>query len=215
VNEGDSRTAAASPLRVAVVGCGAVSQIHHLPALARSREARASALVDSDADRAGRLARTLAIPLVAASLAELAGEFDAAIVATPNHLHCRFALEALERGLHVLVEKPMALNAAEAERMVAVAAERRLVLAVGTEFRFVPAYDWVRRVLAAGWLGRLRRFEMRVGVIPNWPYASDYVLRRETAGGGVLFDFGAHVLDLLLWWLGEPSDLFVLQTHTK
>lgn len=196
-----------APLRVAVVGCGAVSQIHHLPALARSRAARAVALVDRDLTRAGRLARSWAIARVAGSLSEVVDEVDAVIVALPNHLHCRLSLEALEHGLHVLVEKPMALNVAEAQSMVAAASERARVLAVGTEFRFVPAYAWVRRVLAAGWLGPPRRFEMRVGVIPSWPYASDYLLRRATAGGGVLFDFGAHVLDLLLWWLGPPRQV--------
>jgi predicted dehydrogenase len=192
---------------MAIAGCGAVSQVHHLPALARSRTARAVALVDRDLDRARGLAERFAVPRVAASLAEVAAGVDAVIVALPNHLHCGLTLEALERGLHVLVEKPMALDVAEAASMVAAARERGRILAVGTEFRFVPAYSWVRQVLAAGWLGRPRHFEMRVGVIPNWPYASDYLLRRETAGGGVLFDFGAHVLDLLLWWLGPPRDV--------
>jgi predicted dehydrogenase len=81
------------------------------------------------------------------------------------------------------------------------------VLAVGLEFRYAPGNVALRDLVGSGWLGRLERVELVQGVIPRWPYASDYVLKRETAGGGVLFDYGAHLLDLLFFWLGEPSEV--------
>jgi predicted dehydrogenase len=65
----------------------------------------------------------------------------------------------------------------------------------------------VRNLLRGGILGELRRFAMRQGVIPRWPFATDFFLKKETAGGGVLADYGAHVLDLVLWWLGDWAEV--------
>jgi predicted dehydrogenase len=103
----------------------------------------------------------------------------------------------------VLVEKPMAMNVRECDEMMAAAAEGRAVLAVGLDFRFFDSSLLVRNLLKDGLLGDIRRFEMHQGVIPRWPFATDFLLKKEMAGGGVLADFGVHVLDLLLWWLGD------------
>ncbi len=208
---GDAGSAVASesqgPLRLALIGCGAITTLQHLPALRRIDSAEVVAVVDQDLERARATARQFGVPHAAARLADVEPTLDAVLVATPNHLHAPIALEALRRGLDVLVEKPMALDLAEAQAMVAEARARGRVLAVGLEFRFAPGNQAIRDLLAAGTLGRLERFELRQGVIPRWPFASDYVLRRETAGGGVLFDYGAHLLDLLFYWLGEPSSV--------
>jgi predicted dehydrogenase len=74
---------------------------------------------------------------------------------------------------------------------------------VGLEFRFFDSTETVRELLAGELVGPLSGFDLRQGVVPRWPFASDFVLRKETAGGGVLADYGVHVLDLLLCWLGE------------
>jgi predicted dehydrogenase len=87
--------------------------------------------------------------------------------------------------------------------MAAAARDSGATLAVGLQFRYFDSTRWVRDALAAGVLGSLRRFELRLGVVSRWPFASDYFLRRATAGGGVLTDYGAHVLDLLCHWLGD------------
>ena len=190
-------------LRIAVVGCGAIAELQHLPALAASRAARATALVDRDLSRARSLARRWGVARVAADVGEVLGEVDAAIVALPNHLHAPVAGELLRQGVHVLVEKPMAPTVAECDAMIAAAASSGATLAVGLEFRFFDSTDVVRELLAAGLVGRVAGFDLRQGVIPRWPFASDFVLRKETAGGGVLLDYGVHVLDLLLCWLGD------------
>ena len=192
-----------SKLRLAVVGCGAITTLHHLPAIALSKRVEAAVLVDVDARRAETLAKRFGVPEVATDTAGLPGRVDAAIVALPNSLHAPVAIELLRRGLHVLVEKPMAMNVRECDEMIAAADAARTVLAVGHEFRFFDSSLLVRNLLREGLLGDLRGFEMRQGVIPRWPFATDFLLKKETAGGGVLADFGAHVLDLLLWWLGD------------
>ncbi|HEX9940921.1 MAG TPA: Gfo/Idh/MocA family oxidoreductase [Thermoanaerobaculia bacterium] len=190
-------------LRLAVVGCGAIATLHHLPAIALSERAEAAVLVDADEGRARSLAERFGVAEVTTDYRGLPGRVDAAIVALPNHLHAPVSIDLLRRGVHVLVEKPMALNVRECDEMIAAAGAGRAVLAVGHEFRFFDSSLLVRNLLRDGLLGEVRRFEMHQGVIPRWPFATDFLLKKETAGGGVLADFGAHVLDLLLWWLGD------------
>lgn len=199
--------AARPPVRLAIVGCGAVAAIHHLPALALCEHAVPSVLVDADLARARDLAARHGVPEVRADYREVAGLCEAGIVALPNALHAPAAIDLLSRGLHVLVEKPMAVTAAECDRMIEAAARARRLLAVGLEFRFFDAARTVRDLLAADVLGRLSRFDLRQGVLPRWPFASDFILRKEAAGGGVLADFGSHLLDLLLWWLGDWAEV--------
>jgi predicted dehydrogenase len=192
-----------SKVRLAVVGCGAVAQIHHVPAIAASDRVEAAVLVDSDPKRARELADRFGIKEVATDYRELPGQVEGAVVALPNSLHAPVSVELLRRGVHVLVEKPMAMTVAECDQMIEAARAGRAVLAVGLDFRFFESSLLVRDLLRDGLLGEIRRFDLRQGVIPRWPFATDFLLKKEMAGGGVLADFGVHVLDLLLWWLGD------------
>ncbi|HWM90051.1 MAG TPA: Gfo/Idh/MocA family oxidoreductase [Thermoanaerobaculia bacterium] len=190
-------------VRLAVLGCGAVAQINHLPAISASERAEAVVLVDSDPGRARAMAERFGVPETATDYREVLDRIDAAVVALPNSLHAPVAVDLLRRGISVLVEKPMALTAGECDEMIAAAEAGGATLAVGLDFRFFGATRWVKDFLAEGLLGELRGFDLRQGVIPRWPFATGYLLRKETAGGGVLADFGVHVLDLLLVWLGD------------
>ncbi len=192
-----------SKVRLAVVGCGAVAQIHHVPAIAASSRVEAAVLVDADEKRARALAQQYGVPEVATDYRELPGQVEGAVVALPNSLHAPVSIELLRRGVHVLVEKPMAMTVAECDAMIEAARAGRAVLAVGLDFRFFDSSLLVRDLLRDGLLGEIRRFDLRQGVIPRWPFATDFLLKKEMAGGGVLADFGVHVLDLLLWWLGD------------
>ena len=192
-----------SKIPIAIIGCGAVAAGHYLPALTASRRFTPALLVDLDLERARALADRWGIAAVSTEVAAVSGRATAAVVALPNHLHAPMAIDLLGRGLHVLVEKPMATTVAECDAMLAAARASRAVLGVGLQFRYFDSTLWVRDLLAAGLLGELQRFELRLGVVSNWPFATDYFLRAETAGGGVLVDYGVHVLDLLLFWLGE------------
>lgn len=192
---------------VGVIGCGAVAEFHHLPAIALSEGAHAAALVDLDPERAARLARRFGAATTATDYRQVLDQIEAAVVALPNHLHAPVTIDLLRRGIHVLVEKPMAMNGAEADDMIAAADSSGAMLAVGLEFRFFEACRWVRRLLRTGFIGPLRSFDVRVGVVPQGPWASEFLVRPETAGGGVLMDFGPHLLDLLLWWLGDWSEV--------
>ena len=194
-------------IRLALIGCGAVARIHHLPAIARMKDVELAVLVDPSLERALELGGQYGAGRVAADYRELIGEADAAIVATPNFLHAPIALYLLEHGIHVLVEKPMALNARDGERMVAAAQQSGAVLAVGMEMRFFYPARFVKETLSKNLLGRIHSFDLRVGVVSSWPAATDYFLHKNQSGGGVLINHGVHVLDLLLWWLGDYAEV--------
>jgi predicted dehydrogenase len=195
--------AAGRKLKLAIIGCGAVARTNHLPAALASAQLEPVALVDAVASRAEKLAVENRVPHAFDDYRRVIGLADAAVVAVPNHLHAPVAVELLHHGLHVLVEKPMGLNTAECDAIIAAARASGAALAVGLEFRYFTDSQFIKDFLAAGLLGPITSFDLRLGMVFNWPLASDYLLHKETAGGGVLMDFGAHVLDLVLWWLGD------------
>lgn len=192
-------------VRIAILGCGAVTELAHLPAIARTSGCRAAILIDINQARREALAGRFHVPHAASDWVPYADEFDAAIVALPHALHEEACIGLLRAGKAVLVEKPMTTNVAEARRIIAVVEETRGLLSVGLMRRYQWSHRLARQLIADGTLGAIRRFDFREGNIYSWPVASDFFFRKETAGGGVMMDTGAHTLDTLLWWLGETD----------
>jgi predicted dehydrogenase len=187
---------------VALIGCGAIAGSFHLPAIARRPALlRELVLVDPDLDRARALGRAHGIERVAASYEELLPGLRGAIVATPHALHHRVALDCVRHGVHVLCEKPLAETAAQVRELAAVAGTSGARILVNNTRRLVPAYREVARMIRAGELGAIRRMEFREGDRFDWPAVSGSQFGRASGGRGVLFDIGAHVLDLACWWL--------------
>ena len=170
-------------LRVGVVGCGAVTERYHVPALLGSPDITVVAMVDTAIDRARALAARVSASLALSNYAELPGKIDLAIVAVPNALHERVAVDLLHAGVHVLVEKPMARTAAECDRMLVAAAQAGAVIAVGHDFRHFPVARFARDLFAADLLGAIRRVDVRQGTGGRWPYASSAALLPEAGGG--------------------------------
>jgi predicted dehydrogenase len=198
-----------TPLRLGVVGCGAVTERYHLPALVASPDVEPVAFVDPSVERARALAARAGAPFALSSHRDLPGKIDFALVAVPNAFHERVTVDLLAAGVHVLVEKPMARTTAECDRMLASASATGAVLAVGHDFRQYPVAGFTRALFSAGLLGAVRRVDVQQSAGGRWPCVSAAVLSPE-AGGGVLMDFGVHILDLLLWWLGELRPLTYL-----
>lgn len=191
------------PTRLAVVGCGAVAEQYHLPAVASSSRVTLTALVDPSLERATSLAERYPAEHVLADVERLPGIVDAAIVATPNHTHASVASALLAAGIHCLIEKPLATTTRECDEVAAAAEAGRAVVAVGHDFRRFPVASFARELLAGHPFGGVESVDLQQSAGGRWPYASTYAFDRRRAGGGVLLDFGVHVLDLLLWWLGD------------
>jgi predicted dehydrogenase/nucleoside-diphosphate-sugar epimerase len=205
-----------SPIRVAVVGCGAVSRDFHVPVLAGHPGARIVALVDRDLARAGELAKQYGVPRVLEGSDRLAaGEVDAVLVATPPFLHASESLSLMRRGFHVLVEKPMALSRADAEEMVRVARETRRALSVALFRRLLPSIRLLRAWIEGGHLGPIRRVDLELGSVYGWPLTTLSNMRRSEGGGGVLVDIGSHMIDLLLFLFPGAAQLVSYQDNAR
>ena len=188
-------------IRVVVVGCGAMAETVHLPALAMLPNVRVTAVVDSDLGRARALAQRFAVPSATADYRDVISLADAAIIAVPHHIHAPIAIDVLRGGVHVLVEKPMALHTRECDAMIDAAAAANRLLAVGLLRRFNDSLRFAKDVLDAGALGTITRVEIREGSIYRWNVASAAMF--QPVVGGVLADIGSHVVDLLAWWFGD------------
>jgi predicted dehydrogenase len=192
-------------IRIGIIGCGSVTQQYHLPAIAVCPAFRIAALADTNAELLSRVCAAWSVAAAATDYRDVR-DVDAVLIATPHALHAPMCEHFLDRGVHVLVEKPMVIRSADAERLVALADERRAVFAVGVFRRYYPISTFMRDALRGGrmaGLGALRAIDAEEGAVYDWQLQSRFLLSRELAGGGVLIDTGSHLLDRLLWWLPE------------
>jgi predicted dehydrogenase len=144
----------------------------------------------------------------AATMAELFKRgADLAIIASPPRFHAQQTITALQAGMHVLCEKPIATNVEDADRMIAAAGAAARCLMVNLVRRQLPTTKLIRDFLANGVIGRLRSIDCFEGGPFAWPIHSASYFDRSEAGGGVLQDIGSHCLDLLTWWLGPPASI--------
>jgi predicted dehydrogenase len=193
----------ADKLRIAILGCGAITKSRHLPAVLAHPDVRLDALVDIDLERAAALARLNNVQCrVTPDYRSVLGEVDAIINALPNHLHAPVVIDTLNAGMHVLCEKPLAITSADARACCELAAQKNLVLAVGMNRRFQPGTLILRSVLEEGLLGKLQGYDCQYGGSYDWETTSGFYFSKTKAGGGVLIDYGVHLLDTLVDWFG-------------
>jgi len=132
-------------------------------------------------------------------------ELDAVIIATPSRFHAPMVEQALSRGLHVFCEKPFCLDPADSERLGRMAAERGLVNQVGYHYRFVGAFLEMKRLIEAGAVGRVTHVLAEAyGPVVLRPKGSTWRSQRAE-GGGCLYDYAAHPINLLNWYFGPPT----------
>jgi len=197
-----------SPVAVILVGCGAVARLFYQPALrelARHGLARVVAVVDPSVAARTQLGAALSAQPCATFADALALGGALAIIATPPKFHREQVEAAFAAGLDVLCEKPVAPRATDVEAMIAAATRADRYLAAGHYKRFFPAHIALRQLIQQQTFGPLQTVEIVEGGKFGWPAATDSFFRKDQTPGGVLLDIGVHVLDLLLWWLGEPT----------
>ena len=193
------------PLRAAVIGYGMAGAVFHAPLIEAVPGLTVAALVTRDPGRsAAARARHPAAAVVPdpEALWRIADGLDVAVIATPNRTHVPLALAALEAGLHVVVDKPMAPSAAGARRLIDEARRLDRVLTVFQNRRWDGDFLTLRRLIAAGELGTVHRFESR---FERWRPVPKPGWRQEPApeeAGGLLYDLGAHLIDQALVLFG-------------
>jgi UDP-N-acetyl-2-amino-2-deoxyglucuronate dehydrogenase len=207
------------PLNVAIVGAGIIGN-NHAKALLRLREVRISAVVDSDTEAGETLTARIAdqtcskprrFDRLSEALAD--ADVDVIVICVPTGAHLAVAEEALGAGCHVVVEKPLDASLAAARRLAnlaTAAVARGQVFAVVSQHRFDPASVAIASAVAAGDLGRITSAVASVAWWRSQDYYDSAGWRGTWAqdGGGATMNQGVHTVDLLLWYLGEPVEVF-------
>jgi len=188
-----------APVNFGFIGAG---QIAHwaADALKSHADARLVAAQDLNAGRVADLCKAKSIPKAYADACELLAdpEINAVYIAVPNKFHAPLAIQALEAGKHVLLEKPFAMSHAEASEVAAAAKKAGKVMTLGMNFRFTPEVQKARHFVECGKLGEVyhaKAYWFRRSGIPR---LGTWFGNRELAGGGCLYDIGVHMLDACL-----------------
>jgi predicted dehydrogenase len=201
----------APPIRVALLGYGLAGAVFHAPLIAAVDGLELAAIVTRKEERASRARREHPRAVLLGSAEgvwERAGELELVVVASPNRFHVQLARAAVAAGLGVVVDKPLAARAEDARALVREARERGLLLTVFQNRRWDGDFLTVRRLLEAGALGTVARFESR---FERW--------RPELSGGwresdepedagGLLYDLGSHLVDQALLLFGPAAHVY-------
>jgi predicted dehydrogenase len=194
----------AQPVRIGVVGTSWWSDLMFLPCLRDNPRAELAAICGRNSETAGAIAAKYNIPQLYASYSEMFARagLDAVVIAAPDDQHYAMTMAALEAGLHVLCEKPLALNVAHARAMYENAEARQLIHMVMLSYRWMPQFRHMKVLLDQGYVGRPYQADFRFLM----DYGSDgaYLWRFDgQRANGVLGDLGTHIFDIARWYLGD------------
>jgi predicted dehydrogenase/nucleoside-diphosphate-sugar epimerase len=189
-----------------VVGCGAIAEKFHLPALASNERTRDGIfLVDPNNARRAAMREKFHAVGEASAYQELLGQVDGVIVATPPLLHFESAQFFLKERIPVLCEKPLSESSAEVRELLDISRRTGAALGVNQTRRFFPTYQKIRQLIAEGKLGTLKSITYHDGVEFNWPAASPHHF--QPSAKGVWSDTGVHLLDAVCYWLNAKPKL--------
>lgn len=204
-------------VRFGFIGAGQIAY-YAAEAVLRHPHAELVAIQDLHLERRSTLQKKHALKFAHETVEELLSNksVDAVYIAVPNKFHIPLAIQALEAGKHVFLEKPFAMNAAEAEKAIAVAKAAGLVLTVGMNQRFTADSQKIKQLVDEGILGDIYHAKAywwrRAGI----PKLGTWFGNREIAGGGSLYDIGVHMLDLCLYTINNFEPISVAgATYTK
>ena len=192
-------------LRVGIAGYGLAGAVFHAPLIEAVDGLEVARVMTRSPERAEQAQAAHAGVRVVESVEELMTDVEIVVIATPNSSHAEIALAALERGLHVVIDKPMAVTAADARRVAEAGGER---VTVFHNRRWDGDYLTVKRLVRSGALGEVTRFESRFErfrpeIKEGWREQGDPAL-----GGGVLLDLGPHLVDQAIHLFGPPETVY-------
>ncbi|MCU0508316.1 MAG: Gfo/Idh/MocA family oxidoreductase [Anaerolineae bacterium] len=205
-----------TPLRVAIVGCGRIADLHALGYRDRV-DAAIVAACDARRDLAEARARAWGARRVYTDYAALLAdtEIDLVELLTPHHLHAEMTIAACRAGKHVSVQKPMALTTAEADRMIDAARQAGVVLRVYENFVFYPPHVRMKEMLEAGEIGEPQMIRLHVSTgksatawkvpLRAWLWRFQ---RRKAGGGPLVFDHGYHLFSLAHYLMGDVKRVY-------
>lgn len=204
-------------IKVGIIGAGAIGS-DHAGGVAKHKDAEVVAVADLSEVRARELAAKFNIARVYTSARDLIADRDigAVTIAVPNKFHAEYAIAALKAGKHVCLDKPFALNAVEAKRVLDAAKAAKKVFMLGMNWRFNHDVQVVRELVRRGDVGEVYHAKTYVLRRTGSPKFGTWFTRKDLAGGGALLDIGVHFLDGCLFVIDNFEPVTVLgSVYTK
>ncbi|ALS29770.1 oxidoreductase [Paenibacillus sp. 32O-W] len=202
-----------SPIRLGIIGAGAIGNVH-MEAFGKTEGVEVTTVTDAYLPLAEKRAAEHGIGHVHENPQALLDDpdVDAVVICVPNQFHAPLAIEALEKGKHVLLEKPMAIDAEAARAIVEAKNRSGKVLMMSHQMRWSGISRALKQEIENGRVGRIYNAKAgwwRKKGIPGW---GSWFTRKDMAGGGPLIDIGVHMLDLSLYLMGNPKPVSVYGT---
>lgn len=193
------------PVNVGIIGIGTQAQLIHIPLLQKIEGVKIAGVNDLDEVKGKRFAQKNDLKWYDTPEDLFSSGIDAVFILTPNNSHYPLSIAALNAGLHVLVEKPLARNTTEAEKMILTAEKKQKHLLVLMNQRFRTDTRIVKNYLKTSKIGDIYR--IRCGWMTKWDRWNrpDWLKDKKISGGGVLMDYGIQLLDLVFWMLNYPK----------
>jgi predicted dehydrogenase len=195
-------------VKIGVIGCGSIAQHRHLPEYKMNEQVELVAVCDINAERANSVAQQYAVKAYTNYEELLAsGTVEAVSVCTPNYLHAPISVAALNSGVHVLCEKPMATSEEEAKAMIEAAKTNGKKLMIGHNQRFVASHQKARELIEKGEIGKVYSFRTAFGHGGPEGWSVDgkesWFFKKDEAFIGAMGDLGVHKTDMLRYILSE------------
>ncbi|MBP1991800.1 Gfo/Idh/MocA family protein [Paenibacillus eucommiae] len=193
-------------IRLGLIGTGGVAGLHARQLQELHEEVAITAIADTSAQSRETFTANFGLQDVASfsdyQIMINETELDAVVICSPHTLHYRQASDVLNKGLHVLIEKPMTCSSAEAGQLLAIAKQSGKVMQVSYQRHFQPEFIYIREAIARGEIGKLT--SITASLYQGWQQATAGTWRQNPAlsGGGFLMDSGSHIIDVLLWTTG-------------
>jgi predicted dehydrogenase len=192
-------------VKIGVIGLGGVAQLVHLPNLSKIPNADLTAVAEINKNRLQTIADKFNVKQRFSDYNYMLekSDIEAVIIATPTSTHTEIAIDCLNAGKDVLVEKPLARTYAETKKIVDAAKRNKRKLMVGMNLRYRPDTMLLRSFLNSNEIGE--PFYVKCGWIRKQSSSEKWFTKKEESGGGVIIDLGIHILDLALWLLDYPE----------
>lgn len=203
-------------IRFGIIGCGDVTEVKSGPALQKASGSELVMVMRRDREKLESYAKRHSVPRFTTDYLQLLGasDIDAVYIATPPHMHAFYTMEAARHGKAVYVEKPMARTAAECRSMVSACRKAGVPLFAAYYRRGQPKFLKARDLIRSGALGTIYSFHYLYACPPPEDDPKrPWLFTKEKAGGGLLYDIGSHMIDILLFLLGEPQQVLALSAN--
>lgn len=192
-------------VKIGVIGLGSIAQLVHLPNLLKLENAELTAVAEVKKNRLNTIADKFNVSERYSDYNEMLenSNVEAVIIATPTNTHKDIAIDCINAGKDVLVEKPLTRTFAEAKAVVEAARKSKRKLMVGMNFRYRPDTMLLRSIVSSGEIGE--PFYAKCGWVRRQSSEEKWFTKKDEAGGGVIIDLGIHLLDLALWLMNYPE----------